>query len=370
MWSPWSGRVVTVLAFLVGVSLFVWLLARPRPRVPTCRRCRYDLSGTPADCPCSECGYFTAPHRRLMPRRRPLAALACLMIGCALPAYVAQGRMRAYGADYYLRLEPLYSCFPTRTIRTVQMDGAVIRVTEDRRNTGGGPVAVGIHGVGKSLKFSEYRMSLTDPSAQPHLRDPNENGVPDVVISTWSGGAHCCHDLIVVELAADGPRTLLELAMKDCRADFVQRDADAALEIELCDATFGYWNTCFACSPMPDVVLDWDGSTWSLATSLMYQAPPDVGVLAEKAEKIAAALFDPNAPEARPALWHNPDLWGVMLDLIYTGHADLAFDFLDQAWPSDRPGKAEFRQEFLQQLATSPFFDGLKLLNPETDLSS
>lgn len=370
IWAPWSGRVVTVLLFLVGASLFVWLLARPRLRVPTCRRCRYDLSGTAADSLCPECGHFTAPDGRLTPQRRPLAALACLALGSALPVYVAQGRMRTYGADYYLRLEPLYSCFPTRTIETVRIGGAVLRLTEGRRDTGDGPVTATIRDAGKSLKISEHRVFPADPSAQPRLRDPNDNGVPDVVISTSSGGAHCCYDLVVVELAADGPRTLLELAMKDCHAEFVQRDADAALEIELCDATFAYWNTCFACSPMPDVVLDWDGNTWSLGTSLMYQAPPDADALAEKAKNIAAALFNPNAPEAGPMLWNSPDLWGVMLDLIYTGHAGLAFDFLDQAWPSDRPGKADFRREFLEQLATSPFYDGLRLLNPEADLSS
>jgi len=46
----------------------------------------------------------------------------------------------------------------------------------------------------------------------------------------------------------------------------------------------------------------------------------------------------------------NVVFWGPMLDLIYTGHEDLAWQFLDLVWPPQKPGKAIFIRDFKKQL--------------------
>ena len=58
----------------------------------------------------------------------------------------------------------------------------------------------------------------------------------------------------------------------------------------------------------------------------------------------------------------NSDLWGVMLDLIYSGHSGEAYEFLEAAWPPARAGKREFVEEFRAQLASSPYVAGVEAL--------
>jgi hypothetical protein len=59
---------------------------------------------------------------------------------------------------------------------------------------------------------------------------------------------------------------------------------------------------------------------------------------------------------------------GRMLDLIYAGNAAAARRLYNLAWPSDRPGKAEFLTEFARQLNSGELWRGYrlgKLLDPD-----
>lgn len=58
-----------------------------------------------------------------------------------------------------------------------------------------------------------------------------------------------------------------------------------------------------------------------------------------------------------------PVLWGYMLDLIYTGNGNLAFDFFDKAWPDWKKAKKEFLDAFKKQLSRSPYWYGIKVMN-------
>jgi hypothetical protein len=58
-----------------------------------------------------------------------------------------------------------------------------------------------------------------------------------------------------------------------------------------------------------------------------------------------------------------PDLWGYMLDLIYSGNERTAWDFFDQAWPASIPGKKEFMKDFRKQLSTSRYWSQVQMLN-------
>lgn len=52
-------------------------------------------------------------------------------------------------------------------------------------------------------------------------------------------------------------------------------------------------------------------------------------------------------------------LWGAMLDLIYTGHAPLAWKLLDLVWPKEKPGKSGFIGAFCDRLGQSRYYDDL-----------
>ena len=48
--------------------------------------------------------------------------------------------------------------------------------------------------------------------------------------------------------------------------------------------------------------------------------------------------------------------WDTMLDLIYTGHEELAWQYLDMVWPTRKLGKEIFIKDFKDQLAQSRFW--------------
>jgi hypothetical protein len=60
---------------------------------------------------------------------------------------------------------------------------------------------------------------------------------------------------------------------------------------------------------------------------------------------------------------YPPELWANMLDLIYSGHADMAWDFFDKAWPKNIKGKEAFLKEFRSSLKSSQFWPGIKEMN-------
>jgi len=45
-----------------------------------------------------------------------------------------------------------------------------------------------------------------------------------------------------------------------------------------------------------------------------------------------------------------------MLELLYSGHPDLAWQFFDMAWPPEIKGKDDFLRKFRTRLQRSPFW--------------
>ena len=185
--------------------------------------------------------------------------------------------------------------------------------------------------------------------------DITGSGVPELLVSEYSGGAHCC---TTYHLFAFEPffRRLAVIPTLDAGARFENLDGRPGMEMVTADMTFAYWNTYYAASPKPRVVLAWNGSDYVVAPDLMAAAAPDAADLAAQAQAVAAS--DQWTDDAM-----DPDLWRTMLDLIYGGHADLAWGFLDAAWPAGRDGKDAFRTDLLCQLATSPWWDTIAAMD-------
>jgi hypothetical protein len=86
----------------------------------------------------------------------------------------------------------------------------------------------------------------------------------------------------------------------------------------------------------------------------MQQPAPTETEIAQHAQKIRGAL-------EQGAL--TCDLTRYMLDLIYAGHTDLAWQFFDVAWPPDIAGKTKFLAEFISELAASQYWLELRDMN-------
>jgi hypothetical protein len=88
----------------------------------------------------------------------------------------------------------------------------------------------------------------------------------------------------------------------------------------------------------------------------MQKAPPPLAKLKQEAASIRAKM----PLDAYTSYEAGADLgeafWGRMLELIYSGHEDLAWQYFDWAWNPRKKGKENFRKDFEKQLASSEFY--------------
>jgi hypothetical protein len=83
---------------------------------------------------------------------------------------------------------------------------------------------------------------------------------PELVVSTWSGGAHCCYSTTIYSIAAQ-MRPVLAIETGNCGpGELVDLDKDGRLEFVTCDDRWGYAYCSFAESPFPSVVFDYDAA--------------------------------------------------------------------------------------------------------------
>jgi hypothetical protein len=213
---------------------------------------------------------------------------------------------------------------------------------------------------GAGFRFSLGEAPGADPGDRAALpspvRDLTGDGVPELVLADWSGGAHCCFTYYVFTL---GPRfavlDTIPLEHSD-NARFEDVDGDGALELRTRDWTFAYWNTSFMGSPSPEVVLVPGEDGFRMAERFARRPPLSADsvrrqVARVRGEWVAARRFPPVR------------LWEVMLEMIYGGNAAQVGLFVECAWKDDATGREVFLHYFRDQLLESPFFEDLNTLN-------
>lgn len=173
--------------------------------------------------------------------------------------------------------------------------------------------------------------------------DLTGDGQPNLVVELYSGGAHCCDTYLIFEI---GDRFLLinRLGTGDYSMRFRDLDDTPGFEIETLDDTFAYWRAPFAGSPAPRVVLAYRDGAYRPAPDLMRRPPMPAPIRNTRARRIReGGGWDRD--ELYPL---DSRLWAVMLDLVYSGNALQAREFLELAWPPNRPGKDLFSDEFFR----------------------
>ncbi len=188
--------------------------------------------------------------------------------------------------------------------------------------------------------------------------DVTGDGRPDLVLLSFSGGAHCCFALEIYSLAPDF-KLIATVDGENSPPLLQKREGEAAYVIELVDWTFAYWHAPFVESPSPLVYLRWSGDDYQPAPDLMRGQPLSENDLERKVATLAKDMAEAGKP--------IPGLWREMLQMIYTGQAAQAFQLLDGAWPEDQIGRAAYLTQFGAQLGLSPFFPALIKLNEWPD---
>jgi len=237
---------------------------------------------------------------------------------------------------------------------------------------------IGTQGVLQILKKNEvvfeeqnhsYYIGLIEVSLpeNKYLREGNDitgDGNPEIVVSHWSGGAHCCFDYYVFSLGEEF-NLIQKFEIDDCSAaTFEDLDNDGIFEFIGADFAFAYWHASFANSPAPQVVLKYADGEYKLALDLMAKPLPTL-----INEEVILADQELKEHYCSKEYWSwqkegvciTSDVWDHMLDLIYTGHPDEAWKFLDRVWKGKESTKQWFIYDFKRRLVTSHYANQLPI---------
>ena len=200
------------------------------------------------------------------------------------------------------------------------------------------------------------------PGIQPGT-DVTGRGHPEMIVSYYSGGAHCCTSILLFELEPQ-LKLLSTLDVGDSSNSHFERDTqNGSYYFVGSDESFAYWHTDFADSPIQKVILkpvsDLTGNlTFQLDQQQMHRRPPTKEEWQEKYLPQARAAFAPDA--AFDNYYAGSALWGQMLGWIYGGESNWAWKLVNMTWPAEKPGKDEFLKEFCGQLSQSKYWPDLQ----------
>lgn len=246
--------------------------------------------------------------------------------------------------------EVKYGEYTIRTYRYPDPEGC-LRISK------GGKLVFSLTG----WQFQIGKNSFRDPGI-PVGTDLTGAGIPNAIVTEWTGGAHCCFLLHVFELGEKFKQIAAIDAGHSDGAKFVDLDHDGFYEFQGNDWEFAYWRTSFMQSPAPRIVLKYRDGRFRLAYELMKKPgllPEEFAAIVSevKSEKEWADSVSSNCEMdcgVPVALWKN------MLEFIYTGHPDLAWQLFDQSWPLARKDKSEFAKDFCGQLSNSQYWPELR----------
>ncbi len=193
--------------------------------------------------------------------------------------------------------------------------------------------------------------------------DVTGNGVPNLVVSQYLGGAHGVYRYLVLEL--DGSSVNEVDVIDGIDAEFRDLNNDGLLEITGIDRAYGYFlGDSFAASPRPLVVLSFDKTQakYVLDRQLMSKSPFSQDQLNELSLKYREDVR-----------WHKESrppskLFDTMLKLIYNSNEKQAWELFDASWPegvNTIMPKEEYKEDVVNELRRSPFYSVIAGWNKE-----
>lgn len=198
--------------------------------------------------------------------------------------------------------------------------------------------------------------------------DKTGDGIPDVMIQYFSGGAHCCFEMYFINLG-ETVETVETIEMAHSEGIGIDKNPKGGLLFHTADWNFAYWLTSFATSPAVGVTLEFKNGKLRPNFDLMKAPAPSFAVLKKKAQLQIPQLnlkpykgqenidpLDYSPLYKDDASYSDGVFWSEMLDLIYSGNEELAWQFLDMVWPPQKQGKALFIKDFKKQLLESHYW--------------
>lgn len=178
------------------------------------------------------------------------------------------------------------------------------------------------------------------------------NGVPNLIVGQYLGGAHGNSRYLPLELHGSVAR---QFDVVDGLAAEVQDvNHDGIREIVGVDGAYAYFlGDSNAASPFPEVVLSFDKvqAGFVLDRKLMSKPPLSEDQLEQLSLRYKT---DPRwSKESRPP----SDLFVTMLNLIYTGNEGQAWELFDASWPDGSAvSREQYREDVKGELSRSHFY--------------
>lgn len=214
-------------------------------------------------------------------------------------------------------------------------------------------------------EVSDYMVRLLNDDSLGMPDDLTGDKISDVVVETYSGGAHCCYAQFVLSLGT----TLEVLDTIDHAGKWSDRDHDGLWEVTANDLILDYWKLPHSDSPLPIVVLEASRDGFVPAPEMMRTPEPSASdVLAMLKESRDANAWRDYGPQterefmsASQAVLHRH-----LVDLIYTGHAKLGLELLEIGWPKVVQGREQYMMDLRETLHKSPYWSAIAELNQGT----
>lgn len=184
-----------------------------------------------------------------------------------------------------------------------------------------------------------------------HGDDITGNGIPNLLIMESSGGNFFPISCYVFSIGEQ-----FELIKILPHGHFKDVNQDGRLEYITYEMHFSFWHACHADSPAPEIVYKYCDKDYLLAPDLMYKPLPSREEMCQVITQTKKDIIVCEKEGYRTNCWYYqgtyipPSVWDFMLGLIFTGHPDEAYDFLDEVWPEDKTGKSNFIDDFNTQL--------------------
>jgi hypothetical protein len=170
---------------------------------------------------------------------------------------------------------------------------ALLTLREERRDDGESALIpiVTIFADGKEVaKIEGEDVGFADPplGLQIAEMDPG-NSYPEVVVSFYTGGAHCCSDTSVFTASADGSSwKQVDIGMFDGSPMFAADiDGDGRYEFGARDNAFLYAFACYACSETPLQVIGVENGEMKNVTGEPRFQPAHAGWLKQMIESVS-----------------------------------------------------------------------------------
>lgn len=210
--------------------------------------------------------------------------------------------------------------------------------------------------------LSDFMVRVLNSDSLGIARDVTGDHVPDAIVETFSGGAHCCFAQYIVTLGTKFE--VIDTVYNGGR--WSDLDNDGLWEVTVNDLTFDYWKLPHSDSPLPEVILEASRTGFVPNAELMLRSTPSASdVLA-----MLRAARDQKIWKDYNTLAEDEFLPGAMAEthrqfvtLLYAGQGKLGLELIETGWPLFILGREQYVADVLALVKKSPYYPVLRELN-------